>query len=75
MAHRTLALEDRAVSPKSLPSATASTFGMLLEDLCGALLVIAESLRHVPGLHAFPREILVCAVVMVVSLIVKRWHT
>lgn len=79
VAHRTLALEDRAVNPKKnmegLLSATALTFRMLLEFLCGALLVIAESLRHIPGLHAYLREILICSVAVVVSLIVKKWHT
>ena len=47
------------------------TFRLMLEHLCGALRGISESLRHVPGVPAFPWVIL-AGTVVVVSLTVKR---
>ena len=58
---------------ESLLPASGSTFQLILEHLRGALVVVSESLTNVPGLPAFPWEILVCAVMLVV--IVKRQHT
>ncbi|KAF3817995.1 hypothetical protein GH733_014867 [Mirounga leonina] len=59
---RTLALEGRAVehytAMEGLLPAIRSTFQLVLEHLWGALLVISESWRHIPGLHEFPWEIL-----------------
>ncbi|KAF5914630.1 hypothetical protein HPG69_005127 [Diceros bicornis minor] len=52
---------------------TGSTFQLILEHLWGVPLVMSESLRQVPGLPAFPWEILVCAAMLV--LIVNRRHT
>ncbi|EPQ19988.1 Cutaneous T-cell lymphoma-associated antigen 5 [Myotis brandtii] len=56
-----------------LPAIT-SAFQLVLEHLCRMLLVVSESLRHVPGLPAFPWGILVGTLV-VESVIVKRRHT
>ncbi|CAK6447019.1 unnamed protein product [Pipistrellus nathusii] len=51
-----------------------SAFQLVLKHLCQVLLVVSESLRHIPRLPAFLWGILVGALV-VVSVIVKRWHT
>ncbi|KAB1254226.1 Melanoma inhibitory activity protein 2 [Camelus dromedarius] len=48
-----------------LLSACGSTFQLILEPLWGALLLVYESLTHVPGLPVFRWEILVCARVLV----------
>ncbi|XP_057552428.1 cTAGE family member 15-like [Hippopotamus amphibius kiboko] len=58
---------------EGLPPAPGATLQLILEHLWGALLVVPESLTRISGLPAFPWEILVCAVVLV--LIVRRWHT
>ena len=57
---------------EDLLPATQSIFQLILEHLKGALLVIAGSMRHIPGLPAIPWEILVCTVKLV--LIVKGLH-
>ena len=54
-------------------TATAPTFRLILEHLCAILLLISESLRHVPALPAFLSVILAAALV-VVCFMVKR-HT
>ena len=41
---------------------TLSIFQLVLEHQRGALLVIAGSLRHAPGLPDTPWEILVCTI-------------
>ncbi|XP_036885541.1 cTAGE family member 15-like [Sturnira hondurensis] len=53
--------------------ATASTFQLILEHLCAILLLISESLGHVPALAVLLSVILVGTLV-VVSLMVKRRH-
>ncbi|KAF5920973.1 hypothetical protein HPG69_003977 [Diceros bicornis minor] len=61
---------------EGLLPAIGSIFQPILKHLWGALLVISESLRQVPDLSAFPWEILVCIVVMVlVVLITLRSET
>nr|KAF6341584.1 hypothetical protein mMyoMyo1_011985 [Myotis myotis] len=59
---------------EGLLPAIVSAFQLGQEHLCRMLLVASESLRHVPGLPAFPWGILVGTLV-VVSVIVKRRHT
>ena len=58
---------------EGLPPAPWPTFQLILEHLWGALLVVPQSLTHLPGLPAFPCKILLRAVLLV--LIVKRQHT
>ncbi|XP_036899007.1 uncharacterized protein LOC118984898 [Sturnira hondurensis] len=55
-------------------TATPSTFQLILEHLCAILLLISESLGHVPALAVFLSVILVGTLV-VVSFVVKRRHT
>ncbi|EPY83705.1 CTAGE family, member 5-like protein [Camelus ferus] len=52
--------------------APGPTFQLILELLSGALLLVYESLTHVPGLSVFHWEILVCAGVLVLA--VNRWY-
>ncbi|KAF6120087.1 hypothetical protein HJG60_010413 [Phyllostomus discolor] len=53
-------------------TATASAFQLILEHLCAILLLVSESLRHVPALPALLSVIPVGALVAVVSLMVNR---
>ena len=57
---------------ESLLPALGPACQLMLEHLWGTLLVVSESWTHVSGLPEFPWEILVCAVVLVLTL--KRWH-
>lgn len=57
---------------ESLLPALGPACQLMLEHLWGTLLMVSESWTHVSGLPEFPWEILVCAVVLVLT--VKRWH-
>lgn len=78
MAHRTLALEGRAVSPKSHRGPTVC-LRIDLQDAPGGPVWCAAGdcwkPETSPRSPCISSEILVCAVVVVVSLTVKRWHT
>ncbi|KAF5912884.1 hypothetical protein HPG69_007877, partial [Diceros bicornis minor] len=67
-AHRTLAIIGRAARPfgdlEGWLVATERTPELVLGQLLAALLVMCESLRHVPGVFGFPWEILVCTAVV-----------
>ena len=52
--------------------ALGSAFQLMLGHLWGTLLVVCESWTHDSGLPEFPWEILVCAMLLVLT--VKRWH-
>ena len=52
--------------------ALGSAFQLMLGHLRGTLLVVCESWTHDSGLPEFPWEILVCAMLLVLT--VKRWH-
>ena len=52
--------------------ALGSAFQLMLGHLWGTLLVVCENWTHDSGLPEFPWEILVCAMLLVLT--VKRWH-
>ncbi|KAB1283270.1 Melanoma inhibitory activity protein 2 [Camelus dromedarius] len=57
-----------------LQAARGATFQLILEPLWGALLLVYESLTHVPGLPVLRWESLVCAGVLVLAGSGRGWR-